>query len=124
MSASVRVPRPLNLTELPAHFADLPEVQSAAAFLDGWRPLFDRMVQDRSAILMRIMAQPDGPAAARMRLDLARADAAIQNGAKYACIAMAEIVAKAPGGGLPLDLITLADPPRTPSRAADGAALN
>lgn len=122
MVATVRVPKPLNLAELPAHFADLPEVRSAAAFLDGWRPLFDRMVLDRSAILMRIMAQPDGPAATQMRQDLARVDAAIQNGARLACIAMAEIVAKAPGGGLPLDLITLAEPP--PSRAADGAALN
>lgn len=122
MAATVRVPKPLNLAELPAHFVDLPEVQSVAAFLDGWRPLFDRMVRDRSAILMRIMALPDGPDADRMRQDLARADAAIQNGARYACIAMSEIVAKAPGGGLPLDLITLAEPP--PSRAADGAALN
>jgi len=93
-----------------------------AAFLDEWRPLFDQMIQDRGGILMRISECQDDADVEVLRVALARVDVAICNGAKYACLATAGIIAKAPDGYLPMDNFILSEP--QPSGARDGATLN
>lgn len=109
---TIRVPRSPNMAELPANIRNLRGMRQTAAWLDRWRPLFDRTMQERSGILGRIQAKPDGPAADSLRHELALADAAIQKSAQCARSAIEALIPNAPGGIIRFEAVILAEPPR------------